>query len=146
MLRIDTQIPDDMLLPFQYIPDSPHGLDQTWCAGRILDFLPQISHVNLNDVGFTQEIVAPYAVENRLAIQYLAWVTHKEMQQIIFGRRQFNQATRPRYLARGGIDLQISELEYLTAAAIASIILTTALAPQNRSNTRHQLLEAERFR
>src|SRR5579883_706886 len=135
----------DTPLPFQNIPHAAHRLDQTRRTGDILDFFPQVSHVHLDDIRFTQKIIAPYAVENGLAIQHLARMTHKQVEKIIFGRGQFDLAVAAQHLARGGIQLEVAELQDLLLCRTAIVAPAPALATQNRAHPRDQLLEAKRL-
>src|SRR5579883_1797831 len=135
----------DTPLPFQNISYAAHSLYQARRTGGIFYFFPQVSHVYLDDIGFTQKIITPYAVEDCLAVQHLARMTHKQVEKIIFGRGQFDLAIAAQNLARGGIQLEVAELQNLLMRRTAILAPAPALAAQNRANTRHQFLEAKRL-
>src|SRR5262245_33398456 len=97
-------------LSFQDIAYAPYRLYEPGRTWRVLDFLAQVAHVHFNDIGLTKKIIAPDTVENGLTIQYLPWITHKEMQEIVFCCRQFDLPSATGNFARGGIQAQIFKL------------------------------------
>src|SRR5690348_13917581 len=88
---------------FQDISYATYCLDQAGSTWRVLDFLPQISYVYFYDIRFTEEIVAPYAVEDCLAIQDLAWVAHKQVQEVVLGGRQFDETPGTAHFTGGHV-------------------------------------------
>src|SRR5438105_8049326 len=68
----------------QLIPYSVHGLDNLRVRGVALQFEAQPAHVNVYRARAAYEIVAPYAVQEHFAGEYVHGVSGQESEQIEF--------------------------------------------------------------
>src|SRR3990172_9806479 len=66
----------------QYVAHTAHGVQQPLLA-TCLSLLTQITDIDLDNVAFTAEVVAPYPVEDHLARQHLARMSHEEIEQLV---------------------------------------------------------------
>ena len=78
----------------QHVADAPHGLKQIGLAGRV-ERLPQVSHVDLDRVGLTLEIVAPDLLQQRAVREHLAGMLHQALQQVEFPRGELEFPVPP---------------------------------------------------
>ena len=106
-----------MPLALQHVADAAHRLDETRRARFIFDLLAQVTDIHLDDIGLAHEVVAPDAIQDGLAIKHLAWMGHEEMEQIEFGRRQFDNAAIAFDLVRGLVQREIIDGEDAPAGA-----------------------------
>src|SRR5262245_53784307 len=125
----------------QHVSDATHGLDQLGIAGLILDLLTQVAHVHLDDVGFAHEVIAPDAVQDRLAVEHLAWVREEEVKQVVLGGGELDQSLAATHLPGRLVEGEVGDAQHApprTASGNEAL-----LATEQRADARDELLKAE---
>src|SRR5690606_15579642 len=72
------------------ISDATAGMNQ-FCFEALIDLLPQVSDVYINQIRFTSEFVPPYFRQNLLACHYDTRMPDQKQEQVVFSWRKLNQ-------------------------------------------------------
>src|SRR2546423_7070302 len=83
----------------QYVPNPAHGLQQAR-APALLELLTQIADVHVDHVTTRPKVETPDGIEQLLAAQDLARISHEVLQQIELFRRRRDQLVSTADLAR----------------------------------------------
>src|SRR5256714_14849614 len=120
----------------QYVPNSAHRLKQAG-ASALLELLTQVADVHVDHVTTRPKVEPPDGVEQLLAPQHLARISHEVLQQVeLFGRRR-DQLVRTADLARRPVHHNVR-----IAQGAAS---PWCPAPEQRPHPSEELLVSERL-
>ena len=120
----------------QAVANAPNRLDEARLAFRF-QLLAQPLDMNVDDVGFGEEAVAPDGVVDAIAREDLARVAHEIFEELVFGQRQVDWTFAAHHLVRRGVQAQVGEDE--------RFLMLVSGAAQQRADAGQQLVERERL-
>src|SRR5712692_9515219 len=126
----------DMALLLQYIARAAHGVDHSRLTGG-LELLPQVAHVDFDDVGFAIEVIPPGLFQDLLAREHPARIAQEQRQQVVLFSRQVDDSVAAARFAAGFIQHQVGEAQLAARLRLA--------AAQQGTHARQELLERERL-
>ena len=122
---------------FRFVRFSALNMALCYGAARV-DFLPQLAHVHVDDIGLRVEMVIPHVFQQHGARDHLVGVAHQVGEQLEFARLQHHRFAGPRHLVRQQVHAEVGHGE-------RGFRVRVLRAAQQRVEARQQFAERERL-
>src|SRR5215210_4014328 len=120
--------------PPQRVAGPSHRADQALLPGGV-HLLPQVTDIDVDEVGRQAELLVPHAREEEIPGEHPPGISGHKLEQFVFAGRKLYLPVGPSHLPGRGVDLQLSNTEYLVPLG----------PPEQSADAGEQFFYVERF-